>query len=96
MVPLNMTYLDCLQHSLFEHLFNLYLFTIRPIASKQSYGLTTIGIFSLFGGAVVTHPFLGARGPVFNSRLWQGFYVCVVFLLFISQNTLFVTKCLHL
>ena len=24
MVPLNMTYLYCLQHSLFEHLFNLY------------------------------------------------------------------------
>ena len=24
MVPLNMTYLHCLQHSLFEHLFNLY------------------------------------------------------------------------
>jgi len=23
-VPLNMTYLHCLQHSLFEHLFNLY------------------------------------------------------------------------
>ena len=26
LVPLNMTYLHCLQHSLFEHLFNLYLF----------------------------------------------------------------------
>jgi len=26
MVPLNMTYLHCLQHSLFEHLFNLYSF----------------------------------------------------------------------
>jgi len=25
MVPLNMTYLHCLQHSLFEHLFNLYM-----------------------------------------------------------------------
>ena len=24
MVPLNMTYLHCLQHSLFEYLFNLY------------------------------------------------------------------------
>ena len=24
MLPLNMTYLHCLQHSLFEHLFNLY------------------------------------------------------------------------
>jgi len=26
MVPLNMTYLHCLQHSLCEHLFNLYLY----------------------------------------------------------------------
>ena len=25
MVPLNMTYPHCLQHSLFEHLFNLYM-----------------------------------------------------------------------
>jgi len=24
MVPFNMTYLHCLQHSLFEHLFNIY------------------------------------------------------------------------
>ena len=24
MVPLNLTYLHCLQHSLYEHLFNLY------------------------------------------------------------------------
>jgi len=24
MVPLNLTYLHCLQHSLFKHLFNLY------------------------------------------------------------------------
>jgi len=24
MVPLNLTYLHCLQHSLFEHFFNLY------------------------------------------------------------------------
>ena len=29
MVPLNMTYLHCLQHSLFEHLFNLYSATLR-------------------------------------------------------------------
>jgi len=28
MVPLNMTYLHCLQHSLFEHLFNLYFKTV--------------------------------------------------------------------
>jgi len=28
MVPLNMTHLHCLQHSLFEHLFNLYYISI--------------------------------------------------------------------
>jgi len=28
MVPLNLTYLHCLQHSLFEHLFNLYCYCI--------------------------------------------------------------------
>ena len=28
MVPINLTYLHCLQHSLFEYLFNLYLFVI--------------------------------------------------------------------
>ena len=28
MVPLNMTYLHCLQHSLFEHLLNLYYMLI--------------------------------------------------------------------
>jgi len=26
MVPLNLTYLHCLQHSLFEHLFNIFYF----------------------------------------------------------------------
>ena len=30
MVPLNMTNLHCLQHSLFEHLFNLYLESGNP------------------------------------------------------------------
>ena len=29
MVPLNMTHLHCLQHSFFEHLFNLYWHDLR-------------------------------------------------------------------
>ena len=36
MVPLNMTYLHCLQHSLFEHLFNLYYTLIRLHLGGQS------------------------------------------------------------
>ena len=39
MVPLNMTYLHCLQHSLFEHLFNLYyvhiIFLVLPACVKS-------------------------------------------------------------
>jgi len=44
MVPLNMTYLHCLQHSLFEHLFNVYyhkqevcflLYCLGQIVSRQ-------------------------------------------------------------
>ena len=35
MVPLNMTYLHCLQHSLFEHLFNLYY--IKVVVTKHPY-----------------------------------------------------------
>jgi len=38
MVPLNMTYLHCLQHSLFEHLFNLYL-TLKE-TKLDTYGNT--------------------------------------------------------
>ena len=33
MVPLNLTYLHCLQHSLFEHLFNLY-YAIETMVSS--------------------------------------------------------------
>jgi len=29
MVPLNLTYLHCLQHSFFEHLFNLYYICVK-------------------------------------------------------------------
>jgi len=35
MVPLNMTYLHCLQHSLFEHLFNLYYLRKYLISIKH-------------------------------------------------------------
>jgi len=31
MAPLNLTYLHCLQHSLFEHLFNLYLKRVHAL-----------------------------------------------------------------
>ena len=37
MVPLGMTYLHCLQHSLFEHLFNLYLKTTVVLYRIQTH-----------------------------------------------------------
>jgi len=69
----------------------LCLLTFRPIASKQLNGLTTIDILSWLGGAVVTHPLWVQEVP-------QGFLclifciVVVVFLLFLSKNTLFIAK----
>jgi len=30
MVPFNLTYLHCLQHSLFEHPFHLYCYSLKP------------------------------------------------------------------
>ena len=50
MVPLNMTYLHCLQHSLFEHLFNLYCYV--PGLNKQQ----AVVIFP------VAHPGFDLRG----------------------------------
>jgi len=39
MVPLNMTYLHCLQHSFFEHLFNLYIHHIEFLKTSTFYRL---------------------------------------------------------
>ena len=41
MMPINLTYLHCLQHSLFEHLFNLY---IRYHASRQMKDYTSTAL----------------------------------------------------
>ena len=38
-VPLNMTYLHCLQHSLFEHLFNLYYSAIEYWKQEDNFNL---------------------------------------------------------
>ena len=42
--PLNLTYLHCLQHSFFEHLFNVYYF-FRPLAyaGKARESFITVG-----------------------------------------------------
>ena len=42
MVPLNMTYLHCLPHSLFEHLFNLYclVMVVLNIAGQMATHVT--------------------------------------------------------
>jgi len=44
MVPLNLTYLHCLQHSLFEHLFNLYYINFE----LQKYLIRIFGIRSWY------------------------------------------------
>jgi len=76
----------------------LCLFTFRPIASKQLNGLTTIDTLSWLGGAVLKHPLWVQEVPGSIPRLRQGVlclifcFVVVVFLLFLSKNTLFLTK----
>jgi len=75
----------------------LCLFTFWPIASKQLNGLTTIDILSWLGGAVVTHP-LWVQGSRVQSPaparvfMFDFCIVVVVFLLFLSKNTLFIAK----
>jgi len=67
------------------------LFTFRPIALKQLNSLTKmiLAVEKLCKGKASD---LGARGPGFNSRLWQGFlcfsfcFVVVVFLHFLSKT----------
>ena len=55
MVPLNLTYLHYLQHSLFEHLFNLYYincnYFINDIFNLLVYFLVIINIFIVHGYA---------------------------------------------
>jgi len=76
----------------------LCLFTFRPIASTQLNSLTTIDTLSWLGDAVVTHPlwvqeFPGSiPGSAKGFYVWFFVFVVIVFLLFLSKNTLFVTK----
>jgi len=76
----------------------LCLFTFRPIASEQLNGLTTINTLSWLGGAVVTHPLWVREVPSSIPGYGKGFYVLffcfsvVVFLLFLSKNTLLITQ----
>jgi len=48
MVPLNMTYLHCLQHSLFEHLFNLYCSGTSITTVKQTLETDSINLIKWF------------------------------------------------
>ena len=68
----------------------LFLFTVRPIASKQLNSLTKIDTLSWLGGAVVTH-LLGVQevpssipGSVKGFYVW--FFAVVVFLLFVQKH----------
>jgi len=59
----------------------LCLFTFRPIALKQSNGLTTINILNWLGGAVVTHPLWVKEVPGSIPGSGKGFYFFVLLLL---------------
>ena len=54
-VPLNLTYQHCLQHSFFEHLFNLYLFKRQCIKINYQNIFILIGVY--VGCAEVCHCF---------------------------------------
>ena len=47
MVPLNLTYLHCLQHSAFEHLFNLYYQRYHVLIYKRYLICINIGFNTL-------------------------------------------------
>jgi len=68
----------------------LYLFTFRPIASKQLNGFTRITTLSSLGGTVVTRGSFPGSDKGFKFDVL--FYSCRVFSPFLSKNTLFVTK----
>jgi len=79
MVPLNMTCLHCLQHSLFVHLFNLYLFLIRFEAPAQDilYSFIKRRIFSIRETARYTHTYYRKRDFVKMLVRKVGFvYLC--------------------
>ena len=63
MVPLNMTYLHCLQHSLFEHLFNLYLtvYDNKRIMYKSQLVLKRVMLLNI--------PCCGVKGIMSSSNL---------------------------
>ena len=48
MVPLNLTYLHCLQHSFFEHLFNLYYVNVNDICNSYKPGPQTGSLLNNF------------------------------------------------
>jgi len=57
MVPLNLTYLHCLQHSFFEHLFNLYCI-ILLINVKGRYLIMSVTLGTLCGNHTFVHCWL--------------------------------------
>jgi len=47
MVPLNLTYLHCLQHSLYEHLFNLYCKTLYIYITGKKHNRKQMNLHTL-------------------------------------------------
>ena len=72
----------------------LCLFKFLSIASKQLNSLTTIARLTLLSRGKASA--LSARGPGFNSRLWQGFlgliFLCLLLYFYILSKTRFLSQ----
>ena len=68
MVPLNMTYLHCLQHSLFEHLFNL-CFNFRMINIAVDWFKPTVAFYLVIKALICFRCFNKQKHYYFNVAL---------------------------
>ena len=71
----------------------LCLITLRPIASKQLNGLTTINVFSWLYGAEVTHPLWVREVPGSIPGSDKGFVLLIFALLLYLVNIKYCKVC---